>query len=234
MQEKVKTAFVLGAGLGTRLRPLTEQCPKPLLPMGGRPIVTYAFDHLKQLGIERIIVNTHHCAEKYQEIFPDNQWNGIPLVFVHEPILLETGGGIKNIVPYLQNETLLVYNGDILADFDLRSLLDYHFSHQEEVTLALRSKDYPQHIGLDALGRVAAIRAAKGKPIVQWCLFTGIYLIAPRFLDRLKTGEKKSVIPAFEMMIEEGKGPAGVICDQGRWCDVGSLQTYHAMKERGW
>ena len=89
----LRTAFVLGAGLGTRLRPLTNDWPKPLLPIGGRPTITYAFEQLKALGVERVIINTHHRAERYDEAFPDNTWEGLELVFRHEPVLLETGGG---------------------------------------------------------------------------------------------------------------------------------------------
>jgi mannose-1-phosphate guanylyltransferase len=98
MQSKqINTAFILGAGLGTRLRPLTENTPKPLLEIGGRPIITYAMAHLRAVGIKRFIVNTHHCAEQYQENFPDSNWQDIPITFRHEPVLLDTAGGIKNI-----------------------------------------------------------------------------------------------------------------------------------------
>src|SRR5512136_3052134 len=80
---RFKTAFILGAGLGTRLRPLTERCPKPLLEIGGRPIITYAMDHLQSVGVDRFIVNTHHCSEVYLEMFPDRQWRGVPITFRH-------------------------------------------------------------------------------------------------------------------------------------------------------
>ena len=85
--KQIKTAFILGAGLGTRLRPLTENTPKPLLPIGGKPIITYAMEHLRAIGVQRFIVNTHHCAEKYAEAFPKGNWQGIPITFRHEPIL---------------------------------------------------------------------------------------------------------------------------------------------------
>ena len=96
-RRRFKTAFILGAGLGTRLRPLTEKCPKPLLKIGGRPIITYAMDHLMKVGVDRFIVNTHHASEIYLEAFPDRGWGGVPIIFRHEPVLLETAGGLKNI-----------------------------------------------------------------------------------------------------------------------------------------
>ncbi|MDI6722623.1 MAG: sugar phosphate nucleotidyltransferase, partial [Candidatus Aenigmarchaeota archaeon] len=95
--KNINTAFILGAGLGTRLRPLTESTPKPLLEIGHRPIISFAMAHLRSVGIKRFIVNTHHCAEKYKEAFPDSSWHGIPITFRHEPVLLDTAGGIKNI-----------------------------------------------------------------------------------------------------------------------------------------
>jgi len=91
----INAAFILGAGLGTRLRPLTRNIPKPLLQIGGRPIITYAMEHLRSIGVQRFIVNTHHYADKYKEAFPENNWQGIPIIFRHEPILLDTAGGIK-------------------------------------------------------------------------------------------------------------------------------------------
>ena len=80
-----KTAFLLGAGLGTRLRPLTENCPKPLLPIGGKPMICHAMDALIALGIKRFIINTHHAAAVYKEKFPDGNYRGVPVTLVHEP-----------------------------------------------------------------------------------------------------------------------------------------------------
>ena len=91
----IRTAFILGAGLGTRLRPLTEECPKPLLPVGGRPLITYAMDHCLSVGIERFIVNTHHCPRAFDRAFPEKSWRGWPILFRHEPVLLDTGGGSR-------------------------------------------------------------------------------------------------------------------------------------------
>src|ERR1700692_839488 len=97
MISRVRKAFVLGAGLGTRLRPLTNLVPKPLLPIFGKPLITFALDHLRQAGIEKFWVNSHHLAEKFAAQFPRGEYNGASVELVHEPELLETGGGIKNI-----------------------------------------------------------------------------------------------------------------------------------------
>ncbi len=226
-----KTAFILGAGLGTRLRPLTNTCPKPLLPVGGRPIITYAMDHLMTAGIQRFIVNTHHCADLYRQAFPDNQWRGIPIIFRYEPVLLDTAGGLKNIEDLLENEdTLFVYNGDVIADMPLRALVDTHFTKRKEVTLALRSSGFPLNVNINENGDVCDLRHTLGNAGVKNCLFTGIYMIEKRFLRRLQTGHIESVVPVFIDMIREEPGAvAGALIDEGRWHDIGSVEGYESV-----
>ena len=204
---QIKTAFVLGAGLGMRLRPLTNTCPKPLLPVNGRPIITYVMDHLITAGIERFIVNTHHCAEVYRRVFPDRQWKTVPIIFRHEPVLLDTAGGIKNIEDLLENDpVLLVYNGDIITDLPLQRLIDSHREKQKEVTLALRSEGSPLNVNINNRGEVCDLRQILGDPGVMSCLFTGIYVVEKRFLSRLQPGHKESVINVFIEMIREKPG----------------------------
>ena len=227
----IKTALILGAGIGTRLRPLTDNYPKPLLPVGERPIITYAMEHLISAGIERFIINTHHCAGAYQQVFPDKKWRGIPIILRHEPILLDTAGGIKNIEDLLDNDkTILVYNGDTITDLPLQLLIDAHYLRQKEVTLALRSSGSLLNVNLNARGEICDLRHMLGDPGVRSCLFTGIYVIEKRFLNRLEAGRKESVIPIFVEMIREQPGSvAGVLIDEGRWYDIGSISEYEKV-----
>src|ERR1700745_3874933 len=95
--KSITQAFVLAAGLGTRLRPLTEDLPKPLIPIFQKPLITFAFDHLIGLGVTTFIVNTPHRPERFREAFPDGNYRNFPIELVHEPVRLETGGGIKNV-----------------------------------------------------------------------------------------------------------------------------------------
>src|SRR5215210_4175359 len=104
----IRNAFVLGAGMGTRLLSLTARKPKPLIPVAGKPLITFAFDHLLQIGAGKLVVNTHHCHEAYKETFPDPVYRGVPLHFTHEADLLETAGGIKNAEPLLGPEPFIV------------------------------------------------------------------------------------------------------------------------------
>lgn len=225
---KVTTAFVLGAGLGKRLRPLTETWPKPLLPVWGRPMITYAFERLRGAGVRRLIVNTHHRADRYEEVFPGSSWGGMPITFRHEPVLLDTGGGIRNIADLVGDETILVHNGDIVTDLPLGPLLETHFSARNEVTLALRRSGGPLSIELDGSGRVTDICGRLGCGGGPGHLFTGVYVVSPRFSRRFRRGEVMSVIPVFLDMIREGAGLGGVVIDEGFWMDLGTVAVYES------
>lgn len=229
-------AFVLGAGLGTRLKRLTENCPKPLIPIAGKPLITHGFDHLIGAGIEKIVINTHHRADAYERAFPDGAYRGTPLVFRHEPALLETGGGIKNVEDLLGDAPFIVYNGDILTTLPLEPAIAHHQAAGNEVTLVLRSRGGPLHVALEAeaasttgakappTGRILDIRNRLGRAPGAY-LFACITIVSPAFFSRLKL-EKASVIPTFLRMIEEGGRLGGIVLDEGVWWDIGDREQY--------
>jgi mannose-1-phosphate guanylyltransferase len=230
-KRRYKTAFILGAGLGTRLRPLTEECPKPLLPVGGRPLITYVMDHLIGIRIERFIINTHHCPEAYRKQFPQLSWRGVPLTLRHEPVLLDTGGGLKNIEDLLDgDEALLCYNGDVFADFSLEKLIAAHEEYRPEVTLMLRSTGPLLNVNLNGQNEVCDLRNTLGNPGVQSCLFTGIYAVETSCLRYLTPGRIESIVPVFLRMIVDSPGSVrGTIMDEGNWYDIGSIKAYKAL-----
>jgi mannose-1-phosphate guanylyltransferase len=229
---RFKTAFILGAGLGLRLRPLTEQCPKPLLPLGGRPIITYAMDHLMTVGVERFIVNTHHCPHVYRQAFPEGLWRERSVIFRHEPLLLDTGGGLKNIEDLLgEDEAILCYNGDVMADLPLNRLIAAHEHKRPEVTLVLRSTGPLLNVSINERGEICDLRHALGNPGVLNCLFSGIYALETAMLRFLAAGRPESIILAFLRGIVERSGSVrGVIVDEGEWNDIGSREAYEHLQ----
>jgi len=226
-----RTAFVLGAGLGTRLRPLTDRRPKPLIPVANRPLITHAFDHLIAVGVERFVVNTHWCAERYAEFFPDGKWRGRPITFIHEsPEILETAGGIWHARGHLGDGPFIVYNGDILSDLPLGPALAAHRAGRNEVTLILRSHGGNTNVAFDAAsGRILDLRRTLRPDIEPRHLFTGIYIVEPEFITRIPSGQKLSVVPVFHEMIRAGAKLGGIVLDAGDWWDLGSRSEYLAV-----
>jgi aminoglycoside/choline kinase family phosphotransferase len=228
----IRTAFILGAGLGTRLRPLTEHCPKPLLPVAGKPMLCHAMDRLAGLGVERFIINTHHCASAYANAFPGGVYAGRPVLFVHEPVLLDTGGGLKNIEPLLdeRDHSLFVCNGDIFAAPDLGKLARAHLDSTALATLLLRSTGEPRNVRLGADGSVLDMRGRLGKKGGTPCLFSGIYCVRREFFAKLEPGKIESVVEAFLRSIEAAPGSIRGVCDDsGHWHDLGTVAEYERV-----
>ena len=220
---------MLGAGLGERLRPLTDQLPKPLVPVLHRPLICHAFEHLaRDLGVREFVVNTFHLAAEYERAFPNGRIGETPVTFRKDaPVRLETAGGLANVRDLLdKNGTFAVYNGDILTNLPLSPLLDAHRQAGNMVTLGLRSRGPALHIAFDeTTGRVTDIRNKLGTGNPGGFLFTGIYIVEPEFFELLEPGKPESVIPHFVELIKRG-ALGGAVIDDGDWWDLGSRGAY--------
>lgn len=228
-------AFVLGAGLGTRLRPLTEFLPKPLIPLWGRPLITYAFDHLRtQAGVEALIVNTHWRPETYAQIFPESSWQGLPITFRHEPVLLETAGGLANVADLLPpDRSFWVYNGDIFATLPLGPALQRHYVSDDLATLILRPVTTGGVAAFDPVsGRVLDLRNRLGTGLPCTHQFTGIYLCRPEFLQWIPPGEIVSTRETFLDIIRANGRIGAVSISEGEWWDLGDRDSYLAAHRR--
>ena len=227
-------AFVLGAGLGTRLRPLTDDLPKPLVPIFQKPLITFALDHLIDIGIESFVINTHRLPEQFANAFADGTYRDRPVRLAHEPELLGTGGGIKNIEPYLDSAPFIVYSGDVLTDIDLQPFIDEHFRGGNDVTLALRQTGLGRDVALDD-GRVLDIGNKYGHPGNYD--FANISVWSPKIFERIPARTKISFIPIVTKWIGEGGKIGGVILNENRWFNIGSRAQYleiHRVIADGW
>ena len=232
-----KKAFVLGAGLGTRLRPLTDRLPKPLIPVHHRPLIVRAFEHLRSAGAGEFVVNTHHLAGAYDEAFPDQTWEGCPLHFRHEPVLLETGGGLANVADLMGDDPFFVYNGDILTDIPLQPAWDAHLADGNLVTMILRTDAPLRNVAFDAAARqVLDLRNASGKNHPDQRGFTGLYIVSPAFFRYLIPGKIESVVAGLLRALAAGERIGGVAADEGQWLDLGDRKSYleaHAASRGG-
>jgi mannose-1-phosphate guanylyltransferase len=231
--KKVTTAFVLGAGLGTRLRPLTDQQPKPLLPVQGQPMIHHVLRRLAHAGINRFIINIHHAAHCWQQIFPEPSWQGLPIHFVHEKNLLGTGGGLKNIEPLLHSgESLLLHSGDVLTNLPLEPLLQSHQNSQAEVTLALRTNPGTETIALAPDHSITHIGPPQPHHSVQdtWYDYANIALIEPPFFKRIPDNTPRSITEPWSSMIQEKTSLRGCVINQGYWHNVGTPTEYEHIQ----
>jgi NDP-sugar pyrophosphorylase family protein len=197
--------------------------------------MTYAMDHLMTVGVERFIVNTHHLAPAYEAAFPQGHWRGRPVIFRFEPLILNTGGGLKNIEDLLvHDEAIWVCNGDIMTDLPLERLREGHEARGREVTLALRSTGSPLNVGLDDQGCICDFRFSLGVPAARHCLFTGLYIVNRSFLARLEAGGRQDIVSVFiDMLRENPASVGGVVIDEGHWHDIGSLEVYERIRQEG-
>jgi mannose-1-phosphate guanylyltransferase len=249
MAPRIRTAFVLGAGLGTRLRPLTDLVPKPLLPIFGKPIITFALDHLISYGVERFVVNTHHLPDQINQLFdaktderelvPTGAYRGREVRVLYEPALLETGGGIRNAAALLGDEPFFVYSGDLLNDLDLDCLVDAHFSGGRDVTLALRTTGLSTDISFDArTGLIVDVRQMLKSGIPGAFDFANISVWHPVAIAQIPANKKISFIPVLVDWISRSGQVGGTIIEDRRWFNVGNraeyLRIHTVIAQEGW
>lgn len=213
------TAFVLAAGLGTRLRPLTWSTPKPLLPVRGRPMLDHVLDHLRRHGHEEVVVNAFWLAE--QVVAWGRGRPGVTVV-VESPAILGTGGGLRNARPLLA-ERFVVVNGDILTDVDLAAL----WAVDAPAVMALRPQAERVHTPvMQREGVVTGIEGVVGEPGGAWH-FTGVHVLRREVLDLVPpAGEACIIRTAYRALVPRGEARA--VVHHGAWSDIGTLAEYAA------
>lgn len=233
MKRRFKTAFILGAGLGIRLRPYTYSVPKPLVNLCGKPLLCYILDGLIKWGFERFIINTHYAHEAYLRFFPDLKWRGKELILRYEPLLLDTGGALKNIEDLLSYDSaILCHNGDILTTIPYKRIIEAHETERPYFTLALRSEGPDKHICLDENGCVVDIRDRLKKKNGLKFQFLGIYAVETECLKYIEPKKPISLVDILLEFIEkEPRKVKGVIVEEGKWYEVGTKESYERIQK---
>jgi mannose-1-phosphate guanylyltransferase len=226
---KIIQAFVLAAGVGKRLRPLTDELPKPLIPIFQKPLITFALDHLIDAGVNQFVINTHRCPELFQSFFHGSDYAGRSITLIHEPELLETGGGIKNAERELGTDPFLTYSGDILTDVNLQPLIDEHFRRRNDVTLALRETGLASDVALRD-HRVVDIANRYG--IAGNLDFANIAVWNSAIFQRIPPNKKISFIPIIADWIGQGGQIGGFVMNDGKWFNIGSRTQYLDVHRR--
>ena len=227
MVPSVTQAFILGAGFGSRLRPLTQLRPKPLVPVFQEPLIVHIMRRLRQVGIRTFFINTHHLHAVWEEVFPTHQWEDCTIHFVYEPTLLDSGGGLKNLSKFLDPELpLLIHNGDILSTVSIDKLIGIYQASGLPVMLGLRNNGYLKNTGFDAQrGLVTDMRYLLGIAPGTY-QFTGIYCIQPsKLLRHIPSSQTISIIPALIELIQRHQ-VGGYIMDEGSWTSLETPEAY--------
>jgi NDP-sugar pyrophosphorylase family protein len=206
----IRRAMVLAAGLGTRLRPITDATPKPLVPVAGRPLLEHLLAFLRAGGIEEVVINLHHLGPKIQAHVGDGARFGLRVRYSTEDPILDTGGGIKRAEPLLAGEPFVVANGDSLLEIQLRDLVEWHEAHGGVATLAVRPDPNVAHYGtveLDDTDRVCRIVGLPptAKPGPRALMFPGLHVLEPEVFRWMDAGGVFSITRVtYPRMIEAG------------------------------
>lgn len=222
--------MILAAGLGTRLRPLTNTIPKPLLPIAGTPLIVWNLLLLKRHGFHQVVINLHYLGPMIEQALGDGSKFGIRIIYSHEPIILGTGGGIKKAEPYFSGEPVLILNADTLVELDLEALRDFHRSRGAAATLALREDQDAERWGLVEVGEQDRILRITGRGVreattIAQRMFAGIHILHPRLLQQVPKGVVSSIIDPYVAAIERGEPVLGYDL-HGYWSDIGTTERY--------
>lgn len=232
MQGRRLRALVLAAGLGTRLRPLTNLVPKPLLPVTGVPVLGHTLAQLAALGCEEVAVNLHHLGDQIRRRFGDS-FAGMRLTWSEEPALLGTLGAFSPLREFFAPaDQILLINGDSLCEWPLRRLVRRHLASGAPATLLLASRPAPAAfgggVGIDRKGRILSFRPGdpEGGEVARRYVFAGAHVITPRLLKRVESGVSDIVRDLYQPLLRE----PGVLLDSvvtaRRWHDLGTPQRF--------
>jgi NDP-sugar pyrophosphorylase family protein len=221
------SAVIMAGGFGTRLRPLTDELPKPMLPMGDRPLLELTIERLREAGIHRVNLTTHYLAEKITSHFGNGQALDVDVNYVTEDRPLGTAGGLKLMSDV--DETLLVINGDILTEVDFRSMLAYHRDHGADATVGVRQYELQVPYGVVECDGVR-VRGVREKPVLTFLVNAGIYLLEPAVRRHIPDDQRFDMTDLIERLVEKGRHVVSFPVVE-YWLDIGRPGDYEQALE---
>lgn len=228
-------AMILAAGLGTRLRPLTENRPKALVEIAGRTLLEITLTRLRGFGIRDVIVNVHHFSGLIQDYLENSKNFSMNVVISSEKVLLDTGGGLKQAAYFFLEhsggveEPFLLHNVDVISTIDLRRMLEFHTEHQALATLAVQDRKTSRYLLFDErlelcgrqIGQDSQPELVRSSERVQPLAFCGIHVISPRFLKMMNEEGAFSIITPYLRLAARGEKILGFRAEEYYWRDLG-------------
>jgi dTDP-glucose pyrophosphorylase/CBS domain-containing protein len=215
-------AVIMAGGQGTRLRPLTENLPKPMLPVNGQPVMESIIYQLRDAGIRHVNVTTHYKPEKIIEYFGDGQAFGIQLSYVNEDRPLGTGGALGLMTP--PNEPMLVINGDILTQVDFGAMLAFHQENHADMTIAVRNYEVQVPYGvIECEG--SRVRQLREKPQLGFLVNAGIYLLEPIVFQYMPQGKYFNITDLIQWLLDANRTVISFPIHE-YWLDIGQHADY--------
>jgi len=225
-------AMILAAGFGTRLQPLTFSLPKPMFPILNRPALEHSIRFLSRNGIRDIAVNLHHLPDHITNYFGTGERWGVNLHWSQEEAILGTAGGIKKAQSFLEGDSFVVINSDVVIDIDLKEMIRWHREKESCLTLVLRPGDSPETcdpIEVDDRGRIVHMIGQSSREIPESSrrfTFTGLQIMEPEIFDRIPEGKFYGTTnDVFPEMIADGR-PIFAYEYDGYWVDIGRRESY--------
>jgi NDP-sugar pyrophosphorylase family protein len=218
-------AMVLAAGLGTRLRPITNTRPKALAELGGRTLLEITLARLKASGIHDVIVNVHHFADMVVEYLKTNHNFGMNIEISREDALLDTGGGLKKAGWFFEDsdEPFVLHNVDVITDIDLEHMAAFHRKQRALATLAVQDRETSRYLLFDDQGLLRG-RSGTRDSQFQSLGFAGIHVISPRLIGMMGGEEVFSIITTYLDLAARGERVLAFRADEYKWKDVGRLK----------
>jgi dTDP-glucose pyrophosphorylase len=225
IQADVKDNIVvlMAGGLGTRLRPLTDECPKPLLKVGGKPVLETILDNFMEYGFRKFYLSVNYRADMIKEYFGDgNRW-GVEIDYIYEDKQLGTAGALS-LLPVKPKQPLLVMNGDLLTKVNFQQLLDFHSVHQAQATMCVREYHFQVPYGVVKMDQ-HRLMGIDEKPVQRFFVNAGIYVLEPKTLELIPNNEFFDMPNLFKRIIDKGEETTAFPIRE-YWMDIGQLNDY--------